>query len=260
MSPIDHLEKEKEFVGLRQHPKAMISHGFDKKILSRIEKLCPNARKIYMGGNHEQWAELLVSQSPSLQEMLEPEYVLRLKERKWEWIPYLVKQYNGGIRRGILKIGKLTFVHGEYTNKYHANKTSETFMKSTLYAHTHDLQLITKVTVEDPNDFHTCQSIGCLCDRSPQFLWGKPNRWVHSFGIVYFQDNGNFNVLVANGYKIIIHTSRAWNEYDIIEKWLDDWKIPHRRIVCGKLFAKYYIDDRNIEFNGSWEKVYKKIR
>lgn len=65
--------------------------------------------------------------------------------------------------------------------------------------------------------------------------------------------------LVANGYKIIIHTSRAWNEYDIIEKWLDDWKIPHRRIVCGKLFAKYYIDDRNIDFNGDWEEVYKKI-
>ncbi len=66
--------------------------------------------------------------------------------------------------------------------------------------------------------------------------------------------------LIIDGWKIIIHTSRPWSEYDVIEKWLIDNSIPFRRIVCGKLFAKYYIDDRGIKFDGDWNKVLKQIK
>lgn len=50
--------------------------------------------------------------------------------------------------------------------------------------------------------------------------------------------------LDAQGYKIVIHTSRGWTDYENIERWLNHFEIPHRRIVCGKLLAKIYIDDR----------------
>jgi len=50
---------------------------------------------------------------------------------------------------------------------------------------------------------------------------------------------------VAQGYKIIVHTARPWADYDNIEKWCIENEIPFRRIVCGKLLAKFYIDDRN---------------
>lgn len=197
MAPISHWEKGNGNIRKSEGKRLLRDYrDFDKQILSKLERLCPKARKVYLGGNHEIWAERVVDEFPALEGIVEVENALRLKDRGWEWIPYLVKQKTGGIRKGFLKIGKLTIIHGEYTNKYHANKTSETFMKSVLYAHTHDLQMITKVTVEDPNDFHTCTSIGCLCDRSPVYLWGKPNRWVHGFAIVYFQDNGNFNTYV----------------------------------------------------------------
>ena len=197
MESIDHWKREKHNLRTFEGKRLLDDYkSFDKKILTPLERMCPNARRIYLGGNHEQWAERLVDECPQLEGMVEPEKALRLKERGWEWIPYLIKQKHGGVRKGILKIGKLTIVHGEYTNKYHANKTAETFMKSVLYMHTHDLQLITKVTVEDPNDFHTAQSCGCLCDRSPQYMWGRPNRWVHAFSVTYFQDNGNFNTYV----------------------------------------------------------------
>jgi hydroxymethylpyrimidine pyrophosphatase-like HAD family hydrolase len=66
--------------------------------------------------------------------------------------------------------------------------------------------------------------------------------------------------LNAQGWKIIIFTSRAWMEYEQIERWLDKYNIPHRRIICGKTFAKYYVDDRNIEFNGDWKPVLRKIK
>jgi len=67
------------------------------------------------------------------------------------------------------------------------------------------------------------------------------------------------NELTKRGWKIIIHTSRPWDQYETIESWLDDQGIPFRRIVCGKLLAKYFVDDRNLEFSGNWDEVIKKI-
>lgn len=51
--------------------------------------------------------------------------------------------------------------------------------------------------------------------------------------------------LEAAGYKIVIHTSRGWTDYENIEGWLNYYNVPYRRIVCGKLLAAVYIDDRN---------------
>lgn len=165
---------------------------FTKDILKPIEKICPKARKIYMGGNHEYWVYDIINRMPQeLEGAVEPEIALNLKERGWEWIPFIK---NG--RRGMLKSGKLTLVHGHYTNKYHASKTAETYSRSVAYAHAHDLQSHTKVHIEDPNDFHTATSIGCLCDRAPEFLYGQPNRWVHAFGVQYIREGGSFNLYV----------------------------------------------------------------
>lgn len=51
----------------------------------------------------------------------------------------------------------------------------------------------------------------------------------------------------ADGYKIAIWTSRPWADYEAIERWLDDHQIPWNKIVCGKLLAKVYVDDRAIK-------------
>jgi phosphoglycolate phosphatase-like HAD superfamily hydrolase len=66
--------------------------------------------------------------------------------------------------------------------------------------------------------------------------------------------------LEADGWKIIIHTSRHWQDYELIESWLLKHQIPFRRIVCGKLFAKYYVDDRGIAYTGDWNEVLKQIK
>lgn len=54
------------------------------------------------------------------------------------------------------------------------------------------------------------------------------------------------------GYKIIIHTARHWEEYKPIEEWLDQYNVPYKAIVCGKVLAHRYIDDRNIDINKEW--------
>jgi len=66
--------------------------------------------------------------------------------------------------------------------------------------------------------------------------------------------------LHKDGWKLIIYTARPWHDYEKIENWLLKYNIPHRRIVCGKLFVRYMIDDRNIEFRGDWEEVLNKIK
>ena len=193
MRAINHWKKSKgnqrDFEGVRLFQDYA---DFSRDILAPIEKLCPRAKKIYMGGNHEHWIFDVINKFPQETEgSIEVERALKLKERGWDWVPFLKDG-----RRGIMKMGKLTLIHGHYTNKYHASKTSDTYSGSVVYAHAHDLQSHTKVHIEDPNDYHTSTSIGCLCDLSPEFLWGQPNRWVHAFGVLYVRDGGCYNLYV----------------------------------------------------------------
>lgn len=52
------------------------------------------------------------------------------------------------------------------------------------------------------------------------------------------------NKLREAGYKIVIHTARASEAYEVIEAWLNHYGIPFDRIVTGKVLAAIYIDDR----------------
>lgn len=54
------------------------------------------------------------------------------------------------------------------------------------------------------------------------------------------------------GMKIVIHTSRSWADYNIIEAYLNFHGIPFDRIVCGKLLARIYVDDRNVLLGTKW--------
>ncbi len=58
--------------------------------------------------------------------------------------------------------------------------------------------------------------------------------------------------LWQHGFKIVIHTSRGWADYEIVESWLNHWSFPFHRIVCGKLLAKIYVDDRNVHMGDDW--------
>jgi hypothetical protein len=52
----------------------------------------------------------------------------------------------------------------------------------------------------------------------------------------------------AAGFKIMIHTSRYWGDYEMIKGWLTQWGLSKyvKEIQCGKpLYAKY-VDDKAI--------------
>jgi hypothetical protein len=61
------------------------------------------------------------------------------------------------------------------------------------------------------------------------------------------------NELYNRGYKIIVHTARPWSNYEAIEHWLKWHMFAFSRIVCGKLLAALYVDDRAREASAdSW--------
>lgn len=172
--------------------------NFDNEILTPLEQILPeNCEKTFMFGNHEEWVNYLIDKNPQLEGLVEIELCLGLRERGWEVIPWIAYDEKvGSYQRGIKRYGKLLTFHGQYTTKYHSAKTAESYGKSCAYAHTHDLQLYTKVTVDDHRDYHTAQSIGCLCNRSPEYMKGRMNKWVNAFGVLYIHDDDNYNLYV----------------------------------------------------------------
>lgn len=59
--------------------------------------------------------------------------------------------------------------------------------------------------------------------------------------------------LLDVGFKPIIHTARPWADYEMVESWLEHHGMPFKRIVCGKLLADMYVDDRSVNATAaSW--------
>lgn len=76
-------------------------------------------------------------------------------------------------------------------------------------------------------------------------VW-TPENPTREIGVPIWKNVQKVTEMVARGEKVVIHTSRPWHDYEAIEQWLLHYKIPFRAIVCGKLLAKKYIDDRAI--------------
>lgn len=80
---------------------------------------------------------------------------------------------------------------------------------------------------------------GCLAEG----IW-TPDNPTSKIGYPIWQNVHKARDLEAAGYKIIIHTARGWTDYENIEGWCNHYHVPFRRIVCGKILAAIYIDDR----------------
>ena len=65
--------------------------------------------------------------------------------------------------------------------------------------------------------------------------------------------------LKFNGWKIIIFTARHFNHWEITTRWLNDNHFEYDQLVFGKPTARFYIDDRGINFNGDWDSTVTKL-
>lgn len=155
-------------------------------VLDQIDKIAPKARKRFGFGNHEEWINSYIEESPSIRlPRFSIENRLDLKSRGYE-----VFRYND-----FMRLGKLRVTHGIYSCSNHAKKHLEVMGASILYGHLHNIEVASKVTPESTS--HMAWANGCLCDLNPAYLKNRPQNWNHSFAIVYVWPNQEFQVDVV---------------------------------------------------------------
>lgn len=93
---------------------------------------------------------------------------------------------------------------------------------------------------------------------------------VRAFGTV-FPAEGVVEALSRlrnSGYKIIVHSARAWEKFedraeriDEMRALLDQWGVPYNEIWvgAGKPVAKAYVDDKAVRFDNNWKAIVDSI-
>ena len=171
-------------------------------ILTRHEQIIrgnnPNARMVYLEGNHEYRIERYLNVRPELEGMLEVDKCLHLKEHRIDW----VRSWSRG---ELFQLGNCFFHHGLYCNDHHAKKMVQRFTKNILYGHCHDLQIYTSYGVPADNVLIGA-SLGCLCKIPQRYLRGGPTRWMQAITIFQFEPatgHFTFNPIRINNHKLI---------------------------------------------------------
>ena len=152
-------------------------------------------------GNHDEWLDMFVDENPIIEAFNIKDYTFR-NACRWAERGYKYYNYNSPLR-----IGKLSFIHGAYTTKYHAWRHLETYGVNIGYAHCHDIQRHTSTKLSSGTI--AAWSFGCVKDGAAdknKWLRGRLHNWGHAFGEVNWFSNGDFNVKVheiVNGKTIL---------------------------------------------------------
>lgn len=162
-----------------------------RELLQAIERSSPKAvARIYLTGNHEDWiAQAFAARLPELFDGLDelglmPDLkgLLDLDSFGYQLIPV----------NHLFRLGHAYFTHGLYTGENHAKKHLSVIKKNIYYGHVHDARSYTEFSIDGPIEAH---SLGCLCRLDAKFLKGKPNNWVHAFGIFEFFPDGTYTFM-----------------------------------------------------------------
>ena len=154
------------------------------ELLDQLQAAASKAKFTLLEGNHCYRVERFIDANPQLEGRVEMELGLQLIKRKIKWVRYWSKGE-------VYRIGKATFIHGTYTNQYHAKKHVESYDASVFYGHVHSFQSHTKI--QKKGQPRIGQSLGCLCELDQAYMRGRPSMWSHGFGVFYFREDGTFN-------------------------------------------------------------------
>lgn len=164
-----------------------------RQLLEQIEQASPQCTtRIFLEGNHEYWISMALAKMPELFEDLEDlgieislSTLLGLDKFGYDLFPL----------NHLVQIGKAHFTHGIYTTTHHAKKHLDVFKGNIYYGHLHDTQEHNQTSLDGNLE---ASSLGCLCRLDAHFLKGKPNNWVHGFGVFEFFPDGNYTKIRPN--------------------------------------------------------------
>lgn len=82
-----------------------------------------------------------------------------------------------------------------------------------------------------------------LDDTLARSLW-SPENPTTEIGDPIWANVYKLRQVVTEGYRIHIHSSRPWTDYEAIKGWLRHWDIPFDQIQLGKPLYILYVDDK----------------
>lgn len=175
-----------------------------------IKKGNRNARFVLLEGNHDFRAKEYAStnEGKKWKKTLNYRRQLRLEERRVEWIECWEDKSK------TFALGNARFIHGNYTNQYHANKMVQRYGCPIYYGHLHDVMEMPMVQM-GPDKSLIGKSLGCLCRYDQKYLKGNPTNWTQAFAIFLVFPDGNFTE----------HTVRIYNHR---------FALPDGRVYDGK--------------------------
>jgi len=152
-------------------------------------------KKVYMIGNHEDWLNDLIIETPALEGIIDIRKLLKLND--WEVIE----------QGGIFNFGKLTFLHGDTVKggEHVAKAAVINYERNVRFGHHHTHQVYTKTSPINYKNAKTGVAVGCLCTKDPKYGESKPNRWGQGFLYGYVDNGGYFN-----DYYAVIVDGKAW--------------------------------------------------
>ncbi len=156
-----------------------------------IRKRNPQAKFTLIEGNHDVRPAKVIEKDPRFEGLIEFHRNLRLYERGIKFVPYFSKGE-------VYTVGNASFIHGNYTNQYHAQKHVSRYGRSVFYGHLHDIQSFTLVWQGEKTKQIIGQSMGCLCRLDMNYMGGKPHNWIHGFGLFEFRPSGDFTYQVVS--------------------------------------------------------------
>lgn len=167
-------------------------HKIECDVANReLDFLQKYAKKVtFLEGNHEWRVRRYLEKNPEMIGMIELPMMLNLEKRGINWYPI----------NELYDIGKMSFTHGIYTTKYHANKHLSMYGCNICYGHKHEAQTyLMNMKMQKP---YMAYAMPCLCDKQPDYMQGKPTNWINGFGIMYVDEQtGEFNlypVMIVN--------------------------------------------------------------
>ncbi len=148
----------------------------------------------YLKGNHEFWVDQAINLNRNGQGYWELENNIDLKKYHMEVFPI-----NGVYQ----PCENLLYIHGVFTNEFHAKKTVQAYHNSVIYVHAHTTQTYTDISPVNVTKFYTAQCAGCLCTLNPHFMKNRPNKWVNGLNFAYIDEKtasfGSTQVVIVHG-------------------------------------------------------------
>jgi hypothetical protein len=139
-------------------------------------------KKVYIIGNHEDWLNDLIVETPALEGIIDIRKLLKLDD--WTVID----------QGGVFNLGKLTFLHGDTVKggEHVAKAAVINYERNVRFGHHHTAQLYTKTSPIAYKNAKTGMAVPCLCTKDPKYGESKPNRWMQGF-IYGYVGEGSFN-------------------------------------------------------------------